>query len=198
MKNTGRIIRSNKNGGSRYTPILNEILQSKTLQPEEKSILVHLLSLPQDWVIYKTFIWKDMNIGRDRFNKHWNGLVEKGYIHSIRITKDNGQFSGYDYEVLEEPFIELNRLTEIQLTGIQLPEIQSVNKVIKEKVINKKDQDQNKLAQQDNLSIKEKAKALEIERRKVINDKLKAKEQSSNKLKELYEKGKIKEESLGD
>lgn len=141
MKNEGRIIRSSKNGGSRYTAIFNDILQSGILEPEEKSILVHLLSLPQDWIIYKTSIWRSMNIGRDRFNKHWRGLVKKGYIHSVKLTKPNGQFEGYIHEVFEEPFIEsevssqINRLTEIQLPDIQLPEIQAVNKVITNKVI---------------------------------------------------------------
>jgi hypothetical protein len=86
MENTGRILRSKKNDKSTYTLINNDILQSKTLEPEEKSILLHLLSLPEDLVTYKTVIWKDMNIGRDRFNKHWKGLVDKGYIHSKKLS----------------------------------------------------------------------------------------------------------------
>ena len=65
MKNTGQIVRSSKTGKSKYTPINNNILQSKTLTPEQKSIMVHLLSLPEDWVVYKTQIWKEMNMGRD-------------------------------------------------------------------------------------------------------------------------------------
>ena len=82
MQNTGQILRSKKTGKSRYTPISNEILQSSELTPEEKSILVHLLSLPEDWVVYKGIIWRHMNMGRDRFNKNWKGLVDKGYIIS--------------------------------------------------------------------------------------------------------------------
>jgi hypothetical protein len=150
MENTGRILRSKKNGKSRYTPINNDILQSKTLEPEEKSILVHLLSLPEDWVTYKTSIWKDMNIGRDRFNKHWAGLVKKGYINSIKVIKPNGQFAGYDHEIVEQPSLTNNQVTEnqgtvnqftdnqvteiqltgIQVTGVQVTEGQGVNKVI--------------------------------------------------------------------
>jgi hypothetical protein len=127
MKNTGQILRSKKNAKSRYTPISNEILQSKTLTPEQKSILVHLLSLPEDWVVYKTEIWKDMNIGRDRFNKAWSVLVNLGYIVSIRMIKSNGQLEGYNHIVYEEPTVQSpdNQLTEIQYTGGQ-----SVNKVI--------------------------------------------------------------------
>jgi hypothetical protein len=107
MKNTGQIVRSKKNGKSRYTPISNDILQSKTLTAEQKSILVHLLSLPEDWVVYKTEIWKDMNIGRDRFNKSWVGLVKLGYIVSVKMidTKSN-LIKGYNHIVYEEPTLD--------------------------------------------------------------------------------------------
>jgi hypothetical protein len=104
MKNSGKIIRSKKTGKSRYTPISNDILQSKVLTPEQKSILVHLLSLPEDWIVYKTEIWKDMNIGRDRFDKHWRVLVGLGYIVSIKVIDENTNLiKGYNHIVYEEP-----------------------------------------------------------------------------------------------
>jgi hypothetical protein len=107
MKNTGQIFRSKKNGKSRYTPINNDILQSKILTPEQKSILVHLLSLPEDWVVYKTEIWKDMNIGRDRFNKSWTGLVKLGYIVSVKMIDTNSNLiKGYNHLVYEEPTVD--------------------------------------------------------------------------------------------
>lgn len=102
MKNEGKIIRSNKTGKSKYTPISNEILQSKELTCNQKSVLVHLLSLPIDWNIYKTTLWKDMNIGRDSFNKAWKGLEELGYIVK-NIIKCKNLIVGYSYIVYEEP-----------------------------------------------------------------------------------------------
>jgi hypothetical protein len=130
LENTGQIVRSRKNGKSRYTPINNDICQSKTLTCEQKSVLVHLLSLPENWVVYKMHIWKDMNIGRDRFNKAWVGLVELGYIVSIRMFKPNGQLKGYNHIVYEEPVLPDNQVTELQVTENQLTGNQSVNKVI--------------------------------------------------------------------
>jgi hypothetical protein len=121
MKNTGQIVRSKKNGKSRYTPISNEILQSKILTPEEKSILVHLLSLPEDWVVYKTEIWKDMNIGRDRFNKSWSALVKLGYIVSVKmIDSKSNLIKGYNHVVYEEPVMDLPNLgiTENQVDRV--------------------------------------------------------------------------------
>ena len=130
LENTGQIVRSRKNGKSRYTPITNDICQSKILTCEQKSVLIHLLSLPENWVVYKMHIWKDMNIGRDRFNKAWVGLVELGYIVSIRMFKPNGQLKGYNHIVYEEPVVPDNQVTETQVTEIQLTGNQSVNKVI--------------------------------------------------------------------
>ena len=129
MKNNGQIIRSSKNGKSNYTPISNEILQSKILTCEQKSILVHLLSLPSDWSIYKTTFWKQMNIGRDRYLKAWKGLVELGYIVENVITGKNNLIEGYSYIVYEEPIsvnpsssqpeidIQKNSLSEIPNIG---------------------------------------------------------------------------------
>jgi site-specific DNA-cytosine methylase len=106
MENTGQIVRSKKTGKSKYTPISNEILQSGTLTPEEKSILVHLLSLPDDWVVYKTIICNEMNMGKHRFNAHWKTLVEKGYIVSIRvIDAKTNLVKGWNHIVYEEPVL---------------------------------------------------------------------------------------------
>ena len=100
--NKSIIIRDPKKGKSDYTPINNSILQSSTLTPNEKSIIVHLLSLPKNFAILKGNIWKKMNIGRDAFNKAWKGLVKYGYIKSERIM-DNGLLKGWLHIISETP-----------------------------------------------------------------------------------------------
>ena len=134
MQNTGQILRSRKNGKSRYTAINNDILQSKTLTAQEKSILVHLLSLPENWIVYKGLIWKDMNMGREQFNKHWKGLVEKGYVISIRmIDKETNLVKGWNHVVYEEPVLPDERTDQFSdLLNIGQSENPSLNKVIKE------------------------------------------------------------------
>lgn len=144
MQNTGQILRSKKTAKSKYTPITNDILQSDILTPEEKSILVHLLSLPEDWVVYKGEIWRKMNMGRDRFNKHWKTLVEKGYIVSVRLidTKTN-LIVGWNHIVYEEPVLEKIESTELPTDGeseslnFSKSESQSVYKGITEQSNNK-------------------------------------------------------------
>jgi hypothetical protein len=139
MQNTGQIIRSKKTAKDRYTPISNDILQSNELTPEEKTILIYLLSLPSDWVILKKQLIEWANFGRDRFNKAWKSLHEKGYLLSIRIFNQNtGQFVGWNHIVYEIPVLEDNRDTENPKVGdsesreIRKSENQSIYKVINE------------------------------------------------------------------
>jgi hypothetical protein len=142
MQNTGQILRSRKNGKTRYTAISNDILQSKTLTPQEKSILVHLLSLPETWIVYKGLIWKEMNMGREQFNKHWKGLVEKGYVLSIRmIDKETNLVKGWNHVVYEEPVLhedgidqssDLPNLGQSENPSLNKEDIEESNNEIKE------------------------------------------------------------------
>lgn len=118
MNNTGQICRSKKNAQSRYTMIDNAILQSWEMSPEEKAILIYLLSMPENWVVIKNKLINDCNIGRDRFNKAWKALQEKGYIQSIRvIDKETKQMKGWNHIVYEEPILPDTRHTEKPKVG---------------------------------------------------------------------------------
>jgi hypothetical protein len=134
MQNTGQILRSRKNGKSKYTAINNDILQSGVLTAQEKSILVHLLSLPEDWVVYKGLIWKEMNMGREQFNRNWKGLVEKGYVVSIRmIDKETNLVKGWNHIVYEEPVLPEARTDQSSdLLNFGQSEDPCLNKVINE------------------------------------------------------------------
>lgn len=139
IHNTSKINRDPKKGKSDYTPISNSILQSSTLTPNEKSVIVHLLSLPKTFSIVKTNIWKKMNIGRDAFNKAWKGLEKAGYVKSHRIM-ENGLLKGWHHSVYETPIIGDSdilkfRHTENQIVGKSV----SIEKkeIIKE-VVNKR------------------------------------------------------------
>jgi len=125
MNNTGQICRSKKNAQSRYTIIDNAILQSWELTPEEKSILIYLLSMPENWIVIKSKLISDSNIGRDRFNRAWKGLQEKGYVLSVRvIDAKTNQIKGWNHIVYEQPvlsettpILDTPRVTEIPLVG---------------------------------------------------------------------------------
>ena len=139
MENLGQIIRSKKTGKSRYTPVSNEILQSLTLSAEEKSILVHLLSLPEDWVVYKMAFGKALNMGRHRFNNAWKGLQQKGYIVSVQMIDTNTNLMrGWNHMVHEEPVLSEERIDQSsELPKFGQSEDRVLYKVITEQSNNK-------------------------------------------------------------
>jgi hypothetical protein len=144
IHNTSKIVRIPKKGKSDYTPISNSILQSSTLTPNEKSVIVHLLSLPKTFAIIKTNIWKKMNIGRDAFNKAWKGLEKAGYIKSHRIM-ENGLLKGWHHNVYESPSYGdselLNiRVTENQIVGksVSIEKKEEIKEVVNKRSIVKK------------------------------------------------------------
>jgi hypothetical protein len=144
IHNTSKINRDPKKGKSDYTPISNSILQSSTLTPNEKSIIVHLLSLPKTFAILKGNIWKKMNIGRDAFNKAWKGLEKAGYIKSNRIM-ENGLLKGWHHIVNETPTYgnsdTLNfSKSENQIVGksVSIEKKEEIKEVVKKRSIEEK------------------------------------------------------------
>jgi hypothetical protein len=106
MKN---IFREDKKGKGNYTSISNDILQSKTLKPDEIGVLVYLLSLPENFEIHKTNIWRKMNIGRNGFNKIWNILIQSGHIKTTKTFDiKSGRWDGYRHQIFEIPVFTEN------------------------------------------------------------------------------------------
>jgi hypothetical protein len=94
------IFRNNQKNGN-FTCISNSILQSETLSPDEIGVLVRFLSLPEDFVINKTSIWKTMNIGREHFHRVWNKLVAAGYIQTTKTIDTKSKHFEYTHSVHE-------------------------------------------------------------------------------------------------
>ena len=106
MKNTSKIIRKadlTKN----FSIIPNHIAQSKELSPNAKSLIIHMLSMPDNWFYVKTQFWRTTNLGRNAFNKAWKDLEALGYIKSERIYEGN-LVRGYNYIISDLPIFELS------------------------------------------------------------------------------------------
>jgi hypothetical protein len=87
-----------------YTVIPNSILQNNNLTLEAIGLLCHLLSLPPDWVVYKSQLSERLKIGRERFNRIFKELTDNGYIISIRkVSEDTKQFD-YEHIVYDKPY----------------------------------------------------------------------------------------------
>ena len=99
-----------------FSIIPNHIAQSIELSPNAKSLIIHLLSMPDDWYYIKTQFWRKTNLGRDAFNKAWKELEDVGYICSERIIEGN-LVRGYNYIISDLPIFgctdnQLNRNTD--------------------------------------------------------------------------------------
>lgn len=138
MKNKGKVVRSIKKDTVGFTPIDNTILQSSTLTSNEIHLLVHLISLPIDWTILKGRFYKRMNTGRDRFNKAWKSLEEKGYITTATI-KNGNLIEGYFHTVYENPLLDNPNFGMTKVQSVQVTENIQTNKLQTNKLTNNKD-----------------------------------------------------------
>jgi hypothetical protein len=97
--NTGRIIkrRIEKN----FTMISNDLINSKELSLEEKGLLIYILSLPDDWHLYKNSLASRTGEKPGTIDRIFKSLQEKGYIVSTQVKNGTGQFKGWDHIVFE-------------------------------------------------------------------------------------------------
>ena len=99
----------------------SEFLRSKSVSLKAKGLLSFLLSLPPDWVIYKSKLTDYFLDGKDSISSAWDELETLGYIHSVRIIEGNGLSRGFNYIVYYEP--TENGLSESGLTESGKPDI---------------------------------------------------------------------------
>ena len=116
--NTGQIV---KTRNVPFAMVPSEFLRSKSVSLKAKGLLSFLLSLPPDWVIYKSKLTDYFLDGKDSISSAWDELETLGYIHSVRIVEGNGLSRGFNYIVYYEP-TEIG-LSESGLTESGKPDI---------------------------------------------------------------------------
>jgi hypothetical protein len=94
------IIKS-KHAGN-YTILPNEVFEQQ-LSMEAIGLLSYFLSLPSDWVIYKSQLHSQLNIGREKLDRMFKELQEKGYVLTIKKQNEIGKIS-YDHIVYDKPY----------------------------------------------------------------------------------------------
>lgn len=101
--NTGQIIKSRST--NKYTALSNSLIQSKDLSFGEKGLLFYLLSLPDDWVLYKSNLHVITNEKKGTVDTLFRGLQSKGYILSAKVMDEKGQFKGWNHMVYDEAIL---------------------------------------------------------------------------------------------
>lgn len=109
------IIRRDKTNN--YTTVSNECFQNPSISARAKGVYAYLMTLPDDWKVYKTELVKHFKEGRDAINKAFLELEDTGYITKQVTQKEGGLLNGWDFTV-HESAVQLNdRLTENPFDG---------------------------------------------------------------------------------
>lgn len=89
----------------KFVTIPNELARDNSLSLKARGLITYLLSMADDWVIYKSKLHTQVKDGREGVNKAFNELVAAGYILEVKtINEKTGQFI-YDYIVYSEPVL---------------------------------------------------------------------------------------------
>jgi hypothetical protein len=87
---------------SDYTIIPNIVFKSG-LSMDAIGLLAYLLSLPHDWVVYKTTLHLQMDCGKTKLDGAFKELQATGFILSVRKQKSNGKIE-YEHIVYDKPY----------------------------------------------------------------------------------------------
>lgn len=101
--NTGLVKRTKSNIRKNFLIVRNNLLQNKNISFESKGLLLMMLSLPDDFIIHKTWIMKEYKIGKHKINKMFKELEENGYLASLEMLVKDGRFIGRNYMIYESP-----------------------------------------------------------------------------------------------
>jgi hypothetical protein len=103
--NTGQIVRAKSVRD--FTMVKNDVLRSKSLTIEERGLLVYLLSLPEDWILYKSKLHENMPDSKGTIDRVFKNLQDKGYIISVKVIDVKTKvFKGWNHVVYEDPILE--------------------------------------------------------------------------------------------
>lgn len=113
---SGKIINKRRNN---YTVIPNEIIKAKDLTWKAKGLMCYLLSLSEEWDVYKKDLANRSLDGYESMLSGWKELEDLGYIQTIRI-KNKNLFNGYEYIINES---RVQGFTEQRITEHENPDI---------------------------------------------------------------------------
>lgn len=85
-----------------YTIVPNEVLKRNDLSLKAKGLIAYLLSLPDNWNLFKTELTSHFTDGKDSISSAWKELEDNDYIHTTEI-REKGMFKGYLYSVYGVP-----------------------------------------------------------------------------------------------
>jgi uncharacterized phage protein (TIGR02220 family) len=86
-----------------YSVIANQCFRDETISAKAKGIFAYIMTLPEDWKIYRTELIKHFSDGKDSIRSGFDELIEKGYIVQKKSRDEAGRMSGCEYDIYETP-----------------------------------------------------------------------------------------------
>lgn len=86
-----------------FTIVDNTFLRRNDMTARSKGLLTYILSLPDDWLVYKKEIFRHHKEGYDALNTAFNELEELGYINHYSIRNEKGRIERWNCEIYEDP-----------------------------------------------------------------------------------------------
>lgn len=156
LKNTGSItiVRVMERDGD-YTTLMNTVAGIDTISWRAKGLYWYIMTLPDNWKIYKSELCTRSTEGYDAMNAAFNELIELGYISQHKTRDVNGKFTGWEYRVYENIDDRTNQSTPMKRTkphvtdtgkcrSRQNPEVVKTNLIINKKENNTKEKTKEK------------------------------------------------------
>lgn len=88
-----------------FTVTSNKIIRDASLSWKARGIFTYLWSQPKDWDFYETEVMRHATDGRDGLRSGLKELETAGYLKRLRTRNENGQLSGSDWEISDEPML---------------------------------------------------------------------------------------------
>jgi len=126
--NSTKIIRSVNTAKYNFTPISNNLLRDKRITLEARALVSFILSLPENWVIYKIWVQKELGLGRYQFDRIWKECVDTGYIKTNKWKTKDGKFQYY-HEITDS--LAVVDLSDVGKTDVGLADNGQPNAIIK-------------------------------------------------------------------
>ena len=96
------VFRKEKNPDNPYVMVNKGLANDTRLTWQAKGLMLHLLSLPDDWQIYESELVKRAPNGKSSLKSIIKELMDYGYLDRGSLRNAKGQFNGYEYRVYED------------------------------------------------------------------------------------------------
>jgi len=94
------IIRTEKN--QNYSTINNSCFQDDSLSARAKGIFAYIMTLPDNWKLYKRELYSHFKEGRGAIDTAFKELEDAGYIEK-KVVHEDGKLNGWTFTVYETP-----------------------------------------------------------------------------------------------